>query len=229
VRCRLLPNPAGFLRVHGLAFGALKRLAELFEVLDRVFGHMIPMGTDGMAVHLDSLKGRRESWLYLRVGRAVSSRQPASRPLSRSAETDQREIAPMSFQAYLANIKAKTGKTPKDFARLAKGESLAKHGEIVNWLKSEYSVGHGHASAIAGVVLRMGGPKMSTGDKMSSLFGGKKQRWPLPVCSGRDVRRDGPPRTRRRRPIGLNRTQHSRSNRNPGLFGTHRGRDATTI
>ena len=30
---RQLPNPAGFLRVHGLAFGALKRLAELLEVL----------------------------------------------------------------------------------------------------------------------------------------------------------------------------------------------------
>jgi hypothetical protein len=33
-RCSQLPNPAGFLGVHGLAFGALKRLAELFEVLD---------------------------------------------------------------------------------------------------------------------------------------------------------------------------------------------------
>jgi NodT family efflux transporter outer membrane factor (OMF) lipoprotein len=31
-----LPNAAGFLGVHGLAFGALKRLAELFEVLDGV-------------------------------------------------------------------------------------------------------------------------------------------------------------------------------------------------
>jgi putative transposase len=30
----VLPDPARFLRVHGLAFGALKRLAELFEVLD---------------------------------------------------------------------------------------------------------------------------------------------------------------------------------------------------
>ncbi len=27
------PNPTGFLRVHGLAFGTFKRLAELFEVL----------------------------------------------------------------------------------------------------------------------------------------------------------------------------------------------------
>ncbi len=33
-RSSRLPNPAGLLRVHGLAFGALKRLAELFEVLD---------------------------------------------------------------------------------------------------------------------------------------------------------------------------------------------------
>ena len=31
-----LPNAAGFLGVHGLAFGALKRLAELVEVLGGV-------------------------------------------------------------------------------------------------------------------------------------------------------------------------------------------------
>jgi hypothetical protein len=30
----VLPNPAGSLRIHGFAFGALKRLAELLEVLD---------------------------------------------------------------------------------------------------------------------------------------------------------------------------------------------------
>jgi hypothetical protein len=32
VRSSRLPNSAGFLGVHGLASGALKRLAELFEV-----------------------------------------------------------------------------------------------------------------------------------------------------------------------------------------------------
>jgi hypothetical protein len=33
----------------------------------------------------------------------------------------------MSFQAYLDNVKAKTGKTPEDFAKLAAQKGLAKH------------------------------------------------------------------------------------------------------
>jgi len=63
----------------------------------------------------------------------------------------------MSFQAYLDNIQAKTGKSPNDFKRLAekKGFTLrgklkpdVKAGEIVNWLKDEFKLGHGHSMAI---------------------------------------------------------------------------------
>lgn len=63
----------------------------------------------------------------------------------------------MSFQAYLANIKAKTGKGPADFKKLAeqkgftqKGKLSAgvKAGEIVQWLKDDFDLGHGHAMAI---------------------------------------------------------------------------------
>jgi len=56
----------------------------------------------------------------------------------------------MSFQAYLDNIEAKTGKTPNDFIALAKGkgfDSKTKAGEIVNWLKADFTLGHGHAMA----------------------------------------------------------------------------------
>lgn len=61
----------------------------------------------------------------------------------------------MSFQAYIDNIKAKTGKTPADFKRLAiqKGfieddEVKVKAGEIVKWLKEDFGLGHGHSMAI---------------------------------------------------------------------------------
>jgi hypothetical protein len=58
----------------------------------------------------------------------------------------------MSFQAYLDNIKAKTGKTPDEFYNLAKQEGLihpgVKAGEIVSWLKKEFDLGHGHSMAI---------------------------------------------------------------------------------
>ncbi len=63
----------------------------------------------------------------------------------------------MSFQGYLATIKAKTGKGPDDFRTLAAekgftdGERLkagVKAGDIVQWLKDDFQLGHGHAMAI---------------------------------------------------------------------------------
>lgn len=61
----------------------------------------------------------------------------------------------MSFQAYLDNIKAKTGKTPDDFKKLAEKKGLlkpnVKAGEIVAWLKEDFDLGHGHAMAIYAV------------------------------------------------------------------------------
>jgi len=63
----------------------------------------------------------------------------------------------MSFQAYIDNIKAKTGKTPSDFKQLAEEKNFFVDGnlnpkvkatEITNWLKEEFELGHGHAMAI---------------------------------------------------------------------------------
>ena len=56
------------------------------------------------------------------------------------------------FQSYIDNIKAKTGKSPKDFQALAKKKGLTQHGEIVAWLKSEFGLGHGHANAIVHLI-----------------------------------------------------------------------------
>ncbi len=50
----------------------------------------------------------------------------------------------MSFQAYLDTIKAQTGNTPDDFAKLAQQKNLTKHGEIVAWLKSDFALGQGN-------------------------------------------------------------------------------------
>jgi Domain of unknown function (DUF4287) len=63
----------------------------------------------------------------------------------------------MSFQAYINNIKEKTGKTPEDFKQLAEAKGFlqdeqlkagVKAGEIVTWLKTDFDLGHGHAMAI---------------------------------------------------------------------------------
>lgn len=83
----------------------------------------------------------------------------------------------MSFQAYIDNVKSKTGKTPEDFAKLAAGKGLSKHGETVAWLKNDFALGHGHATAIAGVILKSGLPKAAPEQKLEALFTGKKQHW----------------------------------------------------
>jgi hypothetical protein len=83
----------------------------------------------------------------------------------------------MSFQAYLDNVKAKTGKTPDDFAKLAAEKGLSKHSETVAWLKNDFALGHGHATAIAGVILKAGLPKPSQDQKLEALFAGKKHHW----------------------------------------------------
>src|ERR1700722_14321037 len=83
----------------------------------------------------------------------------------------------MSFQAYLDNVKAETGKTPADFAKLASRKGLTRHGELVAWLKTDFGLGHGHAMAIAGVVLKAGKPPRSATQKMDELFAGTKTAW----------------------------------------------------
>jgi hypothetical protein len=58
----------------------------------------------------------------------------------------------MSFQAYIDNIKAKTGKSPEDFKKQIQKEGLLqpelKATDLVKWLKKNYELGHGHSMAI---------------------------------------------------------------------------------
>ena len=58
----------------------------------------------------------------------------------------------MSFQAYLDNIKEKTGKGPDDFMKLAKAKGILKPDmkatELITLLRDEYALGRGHAMAI---------------------------------------------------------------------------------
>jgi Domain of unknown function (DUF4287) len=58
----------------------------------------------------------------------------------------------MTFQAYLDNIKEKTGKTPEDFKAEATKAGVFRPDMtatlLVAWLKERYDLGHGHAMAI---------------------------------------------------------------------------------
>jgi hypothetical protein len=66
----------------------------------------------------------------------------------------------MSFQAYIDNIKAKTGKTPEQFKLHLEKDGLLnpdlKATELVKWLKDRYDLGHGHSMAIWAVFKSQG-------------------------------------------------------------------------
>lgn len=63
----------------------------------------------------------------------------------------------MTFKAYLDNIEAQTGKSPAELKNLAAKEGFmigdklrpdVKAGQVVEWLKKDFQLGHGHAMAI---------------------------------------------------------------------------------
>src|SRR6266516_2739621 len=88
-------------------------------------------------------------------------------------------MARLTFKAYARNIEAKSGKTPEYFWKLAmkkgfvkRGHTVAKHSEMLAWLKSEVGLGHVHAIFIILFLrLRANDPKVSA----------QARRWALPA------------------------------------------------
>ncbi|MFC9460597.1 DUF4287 domain-containing protein [Streptomyces sp. NPDC056983] len=50
--------------------------------------------------------------------------------------------------SYFPSIEKKYGRPIAEWKELIRAAPLSKHMELVNWLKSEHSVGHGHANAL---------------------------------------------------------------------------------
>lgn len=61
-------------------------------------------------------------------------------------------IKAMTFQQYIDNIEAKTGKSAADIRGQAEAAGLLKPDlsatQFVNWLKQELDLGHGHSMAL---------------------------------------------------------------------------------
>ena len=83
----------------------------------------------------------------------------------------------MTFQAYLDAVKARTGLTPEDFARLAADRGFSKSGQYVAWLKADHGLGHGHAMAIAAAILKGDQMRAPAADRLDALFTGAKAPW----------------------------------------------------
>ncbi len=103
----------------------------------------------------------------------------------------------MTYQAYLDNIQAKTGKTPEDFKMLAASKGFmkpgVKAGEIVAWLKQDFGLRQGHAMAIVLLLRQATGPKVSAEEAIGKHFTGSRSHWRKPYDQlVRSIKKFGP-------------------------------------
>jgi hypothetical protein len=84
-----------------------------------------------------------------------------------------------AIATFERNIEAKTGRSVAEWSSLVAGQSLAKHGQMIAWLKAEHGLSHGHANHIAKRALEASAPR-SSDDPVAHLFeGGKEGLRPL--------------------------------------------------
>lgn len=50
--------------------------------------------------------------------------------------------------SYFPSIETKYGRPVSDWLDLIRASPLTTHMELVNWLKAEHGLGHGHANAL---------------------------------------------------------------------------------
>lgn len=58
--------------------------------------------------------------------------------------------------SYFPSIEKKYGRLIGEWQELIRSSDLTKHMELVNWLKSEHGMGHGHANALVAHTLKEG-------------------------------------------------------------------------
>jgi hypothetical protein len=55
--------------------------------------------------------------------------------------------------SYFPSIEKKYGRPVAEWQELIRSSPLTKHSELVNWLKTEHGLGHGHANALVAYTL----------------------------------------------------------------------------
>jgi hypothetical protein len=78
---------------------------------------------------------------------------------------------PGTYSAYIKSIQARSGKSPDDFWELAnqkgfikQAKIIARHAELLTWLKSEIGLGHVHANMVITYLrLRAKDPRLTEG------------------------------------------------------------------
>jgi Domain of unknown function (DUF4287) len=61
--------------------------------------------------------------------------------------------------SYFPSIEKKYGKPVSYWLDLINASPLTRHKPLVDWLKADYGIGHGHATALVGYALARRGPE----------------------------------------------------------------------
>jgi uncharacterized protein YcnI len=84
----------------------------------------------------------------------------------------------VTFEAYMNNIRTKTGKVPKDFFDEAVASGIlrpdTKTMEFVAWLKQSSGLGHGHAMAVWEAFKRNGWIPLAAAAAPAAAKGGRR-------------------------------------------------------
>jgi hypothetical protein len=73
-------------------------------------------------------------------------------------------------QTQINNIQKKTGKSLDELTAIAQKSGLTKHAEIRDYLKSELSLGHGDANALAHAIMQSDGQRAAEGKSADAVL-----------------------------------------------------------
>ena len=76
--------------------------------------------------------------------------------------------------AMVANLKSNTGKSVDQWVKIARASKLAKHGEVVAFLKADHGLGHGYANLIAHRLLKSAATDAAPDDLIAAQYAGAK-------------------------------------------------------
>jgi hypothetical protein len=89
-------------------------------------------------------------------------------------------VVDKAIETQLKNIQTKTGKTLDQLGALLRRSGLARHGELRDFAKREFGLGHGDANTLVHAVLKSGGANAaaakgaSPGDVLAEIYSGPK-------------------------------------------------------
>lgn len=83
-------------------------------------------------------------------------------------------VLDQAAETQVSNIEAKTGRSRAELTKGILAQGLSKHGEMVNWVKSNWGLGHGDANTIVHVARRSVEDAPATSDPLDEIYTGPK-------------------------------------------------------